>query len=237
MGVIYLVRHGQAEASAYGVLPSGGAATEPDPAIEPGSLTATGRMQADVTGAVLAEQVSGFTAAISGDLPRQRQTLTAILGHFDHAPTPVVDSNWNEYTLPTLVGDTTADEYADNRGFQARLDQGLTQWITQSGDNPDEIDGPESYAAFRGRVSDAALRAADLAGSGQTVLVVSSAGAITQWIADLWHVPPHRWPMLSRAMVNASFSKLIVGRRGVSVVSVNEHAHLDDRDGGLATFR
>ena len=42
---------------------------------------------------------------------------------------------------------------------------------------------------------------------------------------------------MARTMVNASISKLIVGRSGVSVVSFNEHGHLSDRDGGIATFR
>ncbi|MFT4044535.1 MAG: histidine phosphatase family protein, partial [Gordonia sp. (in: high G+C Gram-positive bacteria)] len=95
----------------------------------------------------------------------------------------------------------------------------------------------ESYPQFRARVAAAAARATDLAGSGQSVLVVSSAGTITQWIADLWQVPPQRWPVLARTMINASVCKLLVGRSGVSVVSINEHAHLSDRDGGVTTFR
>ena len=69
------------------------------------------------------------------------------------------------------------------------------------------------------------------------MLVVSSAGTITQWIAQLWGIPDETWPAMARTMVNASISKLIVGRSGVSVVSFNEHGHLSDRDGGIATFR
>ena len=232
MGTIYLVRHGQANPTAYGVT-----GETVDASMGPG-LTDTGRVQAGLTGALLASQVGGFTAAISGDLARQTETLSAVLARFGSAPAPIVDPGWNEYSLPALVGAATADEFADSRSYQQRLDAGLAHWIDQTsmGDDPSASAG-ETYPQFRARVAAAAARATELAGSGQTVLVVSSAGTITQWIADLWEVPPRRWPVLARSMVNASFSKLIVGRSGVTVVSTNEYAHLSDRDGGVATFR
>lgn len=231
MGVIYLVRHGQADPKAYGIV---GAAAD-SASGEIGGLTETGVVQAALTGALLAGQVTGFTAALSGDLPRQRDTLAGVLSRFDAAPDPVIDPRWNEYELPAILGEASADEFADGRGYQQRIDTALAQWIAGADDAP-ATDG-ESYADFRSRVSAATADTADLAGSGQTVLVVSSAGVISQWIADIWGVPPQQWPAVSRAMVNASVTKLIVGRRGVSVVSFNEHAHLDDRDGGVATFR
>lgn len=233
MGVIYLVRHGQADPRAYGVVD----ATVASATGEVGGLTETGVVQAALTGALLAGQTPTFTAAISGDLPRQRDTLTGVLGRFDNPPEPAVDPRWNEYALPALVGAASAEQFADGRGYQQHLDASLAHWIDQTTDPDSVLDDGETYAAFRARVQAAGRAAAELAGSGQTVLVVTSAGVISQWIADLWGVPPLKWPAVSRAMVNASVTKLIVGRRGVSVVSFNEHAHLDDRDGGVATFR
>lgn len=230
MGVIYLVRHGQADPNAYGIAD----ASEPAPN-GPGGLTDTGVMQATLTGTLIAGLTDSVTAAVSGDLPRQTQTLAAVLGQIDGAPAPTVNAGWNEYELPALVGQATADEYRDGRGYQQRLDAGLAEWIADTAAHHEA--GGETYLGFTRRVSAAAEQARELAGSGQTVIVVSSAGTITRWIADLWDVPAQSWPALSRAMVNASMSKLIVGRRGVSVVSFNEHAHLSDRDGGLATYR
>lgn len=242
MGVIYLVRHGQADPAAYGIADASGesVAAETAAGVEPGGLTATGTVQAQLTGQVLAGLTGRIDTAVSGDLPRQRQTLAGVLAAFDDPPAPTVDAAWNEYELPDLVGSATAAEFADGRGYQQRLDAALAEWIAQSGvgDGADAAARVgESYAAFRARVSAAAQRAADQASSGRTVLVVSSAGTITQLIADLWGVPPERWPVMARAMVNASMSKLIVGRRGISVVSFNEHAHLADRAGGVSTFR
>ncbi|MGW5522074.1 histidine phosphatase family protein [Gordonia sp. NPDC003950] len=243
MGVIYLVRHGQADPKAYGVVGAESASASG----EVGGLTEVGLVQARLTGALLAGRTAAFTAAVSGDLPRQRDTLAGVTSAFDSTPAPAVDPRWNEYEMPALVGEASAAEYADGRGYQQRLDASLAHWIDQTGHPDATSDGSggiavsdgsgETYAHFRARVDAAGRDAAALAGSGQTVLVVSSAGVISQWIADLWGVPPAKWPAVSRAMVNASVTKLIVGRRGVSVVSFNEHAHLDDRDGGVATFR
>ncbi|MFC8312023.1 histidine phosphatase family protein [Gordonia sp. NPDC057258] len=236
MGVIYLVRHGQANALAYGI-----ADATDDLSNGPGGLTTAGATQAALSGGFLAGQIGTFTAAASGDLPRQQQTLSGVLGAFDTGrPQPHIDPGWNEYSLPALVGEATPEMYRDGRSYQEQLDKGLAAWIAAGEhDAAPGLDGgpAESYPQFKARVSDAAARATELAGSGQTVLVVSSAGTITQWIAQLWGIPDETWPAMARTMVNASISKLIVGRSGVSVVSFNEHGHLSDRDGGIATFR
>ncbi|GAA1482001.1 histidine phosphatase family protein [Gordonia sinesedis] len=266
MGVIYLVRHGQADPVAYGITDAsgrdatdGGTGGDGGPGAggvtgaadgEPGGLTAVGAVQAQLTGRLLAGLTDRIDAAVSGDLARQRQTLAGVLAAFDApGPPPTVDPAWNEYELPALVGDATAAEFADGRAYQQRLDAALAEWISQgentvgagsapNGSSPNGVAAAgESYSTFRSRVRAAAERAAALAGSGRTVLVVSSAGTITQLIAELWDVPAQRWPVMARTMVNASVSKLIVGRRGISVVSFNEHAHLADRDGGVSTFR
>ena len=130
MGVIYLVRHGQANPSAYGVAdsaPTGDAPTDDSAAAvsNPGpGLTDTGRVQAGLTGTLLSAQINGVTAAISGDLARQTETLAGVLARLDSAPEPIVDPSWNEYELPALVGAATPDEFADQKSYQQRLDAG-----------------------------------------------------------------------------------------------------------------
>lgn len=230
MGTIYLVRHGQAQPDAYGITAGG----DVEAGAPIGSLTDTGVAQAALTGRLLANQVPGFTGAISGDLPRQTQTLAGVLGAFESAPQAQIDPGWNEYSLPSLMGaSATAAEFHDGRNFQKGLDAALSRWV--DGETP--TDGGESYADFAARVAASAEVAVEQAGSGKTLLVVSSAGAITQLIAQMFAVPSPSWPALARAMVNASVSKLIVGRRGLNLVSFNEHLHLSDLDGGIATFR
>ncbi|MCK0438878.1 histidine phosphatase family protein [Gordonia alkaliphila] len=227
MGVIYLVRHGQAPMHAY--------STAPVPADAPG-LTDLGFEQAAATGRELARQVPAFTAAVSGGLPRQVATRDAVLAAFGGVhdgtlPEPTVDAGWDEYVIPALPGGPTPDLYGSPAAYQQVLDAALLRWTAGAADSD------ETYAQYVERTSAAADRAVELAGSGQTVLAVSSAGTITALIARLWGVPAQSWPTLARAMVNASYTKLLVGRRGITVVSMNEHAHLSATDVGMATFR
>ncbi|QKT08772.1 histidine phosphatase family protein [Gordonia sp. X0973] len=224
MGAIYLVRHGQALASAYGVSDHG----ESDPT---GGLTPTGQMQARVTGAVLRGLVPSFTTAISGGLARQRETLAGVLGEFDELPEAVVDDSWDEYDLAGLMGAPTAAQLADGRSFQQSLDGVLAAWIRG------ELESPEPFEEYALRVARAGERAVAEAGSGKNVLVVSSAGSITLWLAQHLGIDAAHWPRLSASMMNASITKALVGRSGVTVLSMNEHLHLSDRDGGIATFR
>ncbi|GED96064.1 histidine phosphatase family protein [Gordonia crocea] len=224
MGSLYLVRHGQAQASAYG-------ATDEQGGSEPGSLTPIGDQQALLTGQTLAGVVAGFTSTISGSLTRQRQTLGGILQAFDDAPAATVDDGWDEYDLAGLLGAPTADQLADGRTFQQSLDGALAAWVRG------ELDAAVPFAAYAARVADAGRRAVAQAGSGKNVLVVSSAGSITLWLAQHLGIGVDQWPALARSMMNASITKTLVGRQGVTILSINEHLHLTDRDGGIATFR
>jgi broad specificity phosphatase PhoE len=229
MGSLYLVRHGQAHASAYGVSDAAGGDELDGEAA--GALTPTGQMQAGVTGTVLSGLVPSFTNAISGGLLRQRQTLAGVIGAFDEQPGAVVDEGWDEYDLAGLMNAPTAAEYADGRSFQQSLDAMLDAWITG------ELDAAEPFEEYARRVAAAGQRAIDEAGSGRNVLVVSSAGTITLWLAQHLGLDSRHWPRLSATMMNASITRCIVGRKGVTIVSINEHLHLSDRDGGIATFR
>lgn len=210
MGVLYIVRHGQAPAHAYG----------PDAeSIGGPGLTDLGFAQARAAGQALATRVPSFDAAFCGDLPRQRATLAGVLEAFDDAPTAVVDPDWNEYTTPALP---EADDIYSGGGkpFQDAITRALGEWI----DGADT--GPETFATYAARTRAAAERAAAAAGSGQNVLVVSSAGSITQLIAQLWGVPDQAWPSMSRTFVNTSITKVLAGRSGMTLVSFNEHAHV-----------
>ncbi|MFT3716613.1 MAG: histidine phosphatase family protein [Gordonia sp. (in: high G+C Gram-positive bacteria)] len=218
MGVLYLVRHGQAPAHAYA------ADDGRDDAL---GLTDLGFEQARRTGQALAAQVPAFTAAVSGDLSRQRATL-------GDAPAPTVDTGWDEYSVGSLPAAPTPDLLEEKAGYQDLLDASLARWIAGASTGAPDA---ETYRDYRARTTAAADRVRDLCGSGQTVLVASSAGTITALLARLWGVPDERWPQMARAMVNASITKLIVGRRGFTPVSFNEHGHLSGQGGGLVTFR
>lgn len=212
VGVLYIVRHGQAPAHAY--VPDAEAHGGP-------GLTELGFEQARATGRALAQRVPSFDAAFCGDLPRQRATLAGVLEVYDDAPEPVVDPDWNEYTTPDLP--ESADIYAGGgKPFQDAITRALGEWV----DGADT--GPELFADYSARTLAAADRAVAAAGSGKNVLVVSSAGSITRLVAQLWGVPDQNWPAMSRTFVNTSITKILVGRSGMTLVSFNEHAHVAD---------
>lgn len=75
------------------------------------------------------------------------------------------------------------------------------------------------------------------AGSGKTLLVVSSARCTCPVdIAALFDPGPDL--AVARAHDDERVEiKLIVGASGVNSVSFNEHMHLSDIEGGIATFR
>jgi broad specificity phosphatase PhoE len=217
MGVIYLLRHAQAPAAAYG-----GRVRE---APADGKLTALGTEQARRAGVALAARTDRLDHLVSGDLPRQRQTLTLCVQFRRMQATPVVDTRWNEYDIDAVLGGGGQAATMTGAQLQAVLDEALTDWV---GGQDSHDHGLETYASYQRRCRDALDAARGLASSGKTVLVVSSSGTITQVLAQLWGLDGPQWIRMARTMINASLTKLIVGRGGVSVVSVNEHAHVED---------
>jgi broad specificity phosphatase PhoE len=229
MGVIYLVRHGQAPPEAYGV----SAWSQPA-----GALTELGREQARLTGQALASRIDRLDVALAGDLARQQETLWQVLTALSADVAPDYDPRWNEYDINAVLGGNEVAVTTTGPALQRILDAALDDWIVGRQPSPELL---ETYSRYRQRCSAALESARQLAGSGKTVLVVSSSGTITQILAQRWGVDGQDWIRMSRTMINASITKLIVGRDGVSVVSMNEHAHLDiaDTSGArrLMTFR
>jgi hypothetical protein len=69
-----------------------------------------------------------------------------------------------------------------------------------------------------------------------TAVVVTSGGPIARIAADLLDgtLAAHR--RLAPVVVNASVTKLVAGSRGCTLVSFNDHAHLE-AEPGLLTYR
>jgi broad specificity phosphatase PhoE len=87
---------------------------------------------------------------------------------------------------------------------------------------------------FRDRVDGALREALESLGRGETGLVFTSGGVIACACVLVLGIDPAALPLLNRTSVNGSVTKLIAGGRGVSLVSFNEHAHLEP---DLVSFR
>lgn len=210
VGTILLVRHGQASTGA----------TDYD------VLSPLGRRQAAEVGMELHRR--GVTPAqlTSGTLRRQRDTAEIAAQTMGAQYRVASMPGWNEFDHGMLAPPSGR---ATPTGERAHLDHAIPRW--SSGAHDDEY--AEPFPDFTRRVEHALRELAETAGGGQSAVVVTSAGVIA-WVATtLMGAGEQQWQSLNRVVINSSITKLSVGRRGITLLTFNEHAHLD---GTVATY-
>jgi broad specificity phosphatase PhoE len=94
----------------------------------------------------------------------------------------------------------------------------------------------ESFADIGDRVLGALDGLARTLDAGGTAVVVTSGGPIARITAELLGGGADLHRRIAPVVVNASVTKVVVGRRGATLVSFNEHSHLEVDD-GLVTYR
>jgi broad specificity phosphatase PhoE len=203
-------------------------------------LSPLGREQAVAVRDALLTPDVGLTRVISGSLRRQIDSARPWLA--DGAE-PEVDPRWDEYDAGDVLDahgrvraslERRPDEDApvlSSRDFQAVLDEGLLAWIAAGDDSTADVPWP----AFRGRIRAALDDLAASLASGETAAVFTSSGVIATVCAMVLGVPDSAMVTFNHVSVNGSLTKLTVGRRGTSLISFNEHAHLQAR--GMVTYR
>jgi broad specificity phosphatase PhoE len=216
MGVLLLVRHGQASLGAA----------------DYDQLSGLGRRQAEIAGERLARTDLDLRRVVSGGMSRQRDTARAILVALgQERPGGLeVDERLDEYDHVAVLArhpGQVSFQTASGRALQSALEQAIGRWMS-GGDGY-----AETHGAFLGRVRDAVRELA--AAPGGTV-AVTSGGVIAAVCAEALGLPAERWPNLARLIVNASITKIVTGRAGTSLVTFNDHAHLEG-DRGLITYR
>jgi broad specificity phosphatase PhoE len=220
MAAVLLVRHGQASFGAddYDV------------------LSDVGHRQAAILGERLAA-LPDVRRVITGAMVRQRDTAAPLLAALGLEA--VEDVRFDEYDHVELVRRAaddpgtdlaTATEEDPRRAFQTLLERSLARWVAGRHD-----DYHESHQDFRARVR-AAVDQLTAEASGTTV-VVTSGGVIAAVCADALGLDAHGWSRLNTVIVNSSITKLVVGRRGTTLVSINDHAHLEPHGPELLTYR
>jgi broad specificity phosphatase PhoE len=211
--VLLLVRHGQA---------SFGAANYDQ-------LSPAGERQGRLLGQTWAERGFAPTQVISGSMTRQYGTARAISSGGKWQGEVIVDRGWNEFDHVGLVDLVQPGLMpTDPRDFQEALEVGMRAWADGG------PGGGESFTSFRERVEAAAERAVSTSASGGSTVVVSSGGVISWLAARLLGGGIEQWIRLNRVSINASVTKFVCGRQGVSLVSYNEHGHLS---GPALTYR
>ena len=217
MSVLYLVRHGQAS---FGT-------------DDYDRLSDLGKEQSRITGRFLAAQGIEPDRIVHGEMLRQRQTAEGLLEGMGLSMDAHVDSGWNEYAAWELTGvldDVDPRAKHDSKIFQGELERGAARWASGEHDE----DYRETYKQFTSRVERALDDAVAAMESGQTTIVVSSAGAIAWTAARLIGGGFDQWMAFNRVTINTGITKIITGQSGTSLISFNDHGHQDPKN---ATYR
>jgi broad specificity phosphatase PhoE len=235
MGLLLLVRHGQASfgAADYDV------------------LSPTGASQARHLGVHLRGLGIDPSLVLHGEMRRQRETAKELVEASGYDAPLETDARWDEFDHLSVMSAYTElaasalsnderERYRrgtlDRREFQRVFEKATSRWVSAAHDG----DYDEAYPQFIGRVRDALGHAARQAGPGRTVVVVTSGGAIAAACAMLTDVveEPLRlvtsWQRLNAVVVNASITRVVVGSTGARMLTFNEHAWLPPK---LVTYR
>jgi broad specificity phosphatase PhoE len=228
MGVVLLVRHGQASFGTddYDV------------------LSETGWEQARLLGAWLAGRGVTPDVVVRGGMRRHRETAEGLAAGAGAAGVAwsagvEVDPGWDEFdhlgVIAALDEGVPAGEL-DRRAFQQAFERATARWTAGGHD----ADYPEPWPAFVARVGASRAGACAAAGPGGTVVVVSSGGPIAAACAEL--VDPdgddaayaRLWSRFNTVTVNSSMTRVVVGSTGRRLLTFNEHPHLE---GDHLTYR
>jgi broad specificity phosphatase PhoE len=204
MPVVLLVRHGQASfgANDYDV------------------LSELGRAQAEATGRHVGSLALRRPVVAHGSLRRQRDTAALAVPGVD----AVVDSRWDEYDHLDLLKRYAPGDAApsSSREVQALLDQALLAWAEHGDDG--------GWPAFAGGAADALRELVAGLDRGQDAMVFTSGGVIAAVCAPLLGGGAQTVVALNRTAVNGAVTKLVIGDSGTSLLTYNEHSHLDPGD-------
>ncbi len=221
MSVVLLVRHGQA---------SWGAA-------DYDRLSPTGEQQCRLLGRAWADRGVRPDVVVRGGMRRHRESAAALLDGAGWALRVSEDRGWDEFDHrqmldlhPPAVGE---GEEPTRAQFQQWFEAATRRWT--AGAHADEYD--ESFTDFGARVDSALRRTVAGLGPSRTAVVVTSGGPVSWVTATLLGGGAAVWAQLNPVTVNASVTKVVLGRRGATVVSFNEHGHLETAQRELITYR
>ncbi|WP_406049775.1 histidine phosphatase family protein [Kribbella sp. NBC_00889] len=222
MAVIYLVRHAQASFRR----------TDYD------ELSPQGEQQATVLGKALLARGVTADLVLRGSMRRHAQTAALALAEataeedkgfdeFDH--TELIVAHKPAYKRrAVMLADVTRTGHPE-RAFQQMFTAATQRWV-EGGDGY-----TETFRAFCDRSEAAVRRTAERLGKGETAVVFTSGGPIAAVVSRLLSGSDELWSRLNPITINTAITKVVSGRSGLTVVSYNEHGHLDGSE--LLSYR
>jgi broad specificity phosphatase PhoE len=176
-------------------------------------------------------------------MTRQRGTAEPVAAAVGRELT--IDAGWDEFDSADVFEHHSSSALREerpagsdqpeisSREFQAVLDDALHAWIA-AGEGSATA---EPWPVFARRVAAARSALLDRLGPGETALVSTSGGVIAAICVELLAVPDATAVAFNRVTVNTGVSRIVSGRSGTTLVTFNEHAHLERNGHSLVTYR
>ncbi|MCW2530202.1 MAG: hypothetical protein JWM76_5062 [Pseudonocardiales bacterium] len=217
MGLLILVRHGQASFGAE----------------DYDQLSELGFEQARLLGARLAASATPIDRVVSGSLRRQSETAAAISESLDLTTPPAIRQDLDEFDTDEGIGRDPTEYMFDSTSSQgrARVNEMMAGEIERWANNQGTY--VETHSAFITRI---ATEVEELALAPGNTLAVTSCGVVSAVAAQLLEADTAKWIAINRVIVNASLTKVAIGRTGRTLLNLNDHAHLE-HDRRLITYR
>jgi broad specificity phosphatase PhoE len=166
---------------------------------------------------------------VAGTLRRQQDTAVTAIAAAPWSGSLETDGRFDEYDHLGLLRNHPAaaarslTTSRDGQSVQRALDGALLAWVRSGSPSA----SGRTWERFRSDVVAGQREAMGRLGRGGVGLVFTSGGVIAAICADLLGLPAEGFIALNRVTVNTGITKLISGRSGTSLLSFNDHAHLD----------
>lgn len=206
-------------------------------------LSGNGVIQSEALAADLARRGQRIDHVVSGSLARQRDTAAPVAAA---ARVPArIDPRWDEYDADDILarhstGGVRLEHRSEGEGadmsareFQDVLERALSAWIAADSDGPTA----EPWPVFASRVWAAFADLQAGLSHGERAMVCTSGGVLAAICVALLGVPATAFLAFNRVVVNTGVTRIASGRAGLTLVSFNEHAHLELPGRSLVTYR
>jgi len=227
MSVIYLIRHGQASFSKKNY----------------DQLSQLGGTQATILGKALQQRKSQPSLVTGGDMHRHQQTALHCMEAIDPKIEYHRNHHWNEYDHMELIAKHRPDLGSFEQLMQYIIEQehpkkalhkvltnAITDWIE------DHHDYTLKWSDFKSRVWSSLTSLAARLEKKETAYVFTSGGPITAAMILLLELKDQQFMDLQSRIVNASATKILVGKGRLSLSTYNDYSHLES-DPSLITYR
>jgi broad specificity phosphatase PhoE len=195
-------------------------------------LSETGLYQSTLLGKYFADISLSTNRIIRGSLKRHQQTADGICESLSKPSDIEVDDRWNEFDFKTLIKAYLAtyhdqplayDNKTDPKIFFSILKKAIKAWSEGLIDN----ENMESWQHFHQRINNALEDICTVSEKTDTILVVSSGGAISMALKQVLQIDADKMIDLNFQIKNSSFSSMEIKKDRLVLSSFNQVPHLE----------